>query len=136
VTLYADANAILKLYVEEADSDKAEAILRSDPDWITGFHTLVEVRRNLRRVLDGAALLDARQQFDADWDALRSIELDERICTRSAELAESTGVRSLDALHLGTAASAGADEGLLFVTFDRALATAARSLGWTVFGAQ
>ena len=135
MTLYADANAILKLYVVEDDSEAADAILGSDPVWITGFHSLVEVRRNLARLLDGLDLEDAQQQFAADWEAREAIELDRHVCQRAAALAERTGVRSLDALHLGAAEVAGATEGTPVVTFDRRLAGAARSLGWDVLGA-
>lgn len=135
MTIYADASAILKLYLVEPNSDLATQILRDDPVWITGFHTLVEVRRNLSRVLEREALVDARQQFSADWQGLEAVELDERVCGQAADLAEQTGVRALDALHLGAAAVAGADDGLPVVTFDIRIADAARSLGWTVFGA-
>ena len=65
---------------------------------------------------------------------MRIAELDEHLCERAAELAESTGARALDALHLGAADVMGGGE-LPFVTFDRRLAHAARSLGWTVLGA-
>jgi predicted nucleic acid-binding protein len=133
VTLYVDASAVLKLYFGEPESDRATAILRDDPVWITGFHTLVEVRRILTRVLEGVDLERARTQFSADWDAIEAIELDARVCAKAAELAERTGVRTLDALHLGAASVA--VEGTPIVTFDRRLADAAQSLGWTVLGA-
>jgi predicted nucleic acid-binding protein len=135
VTLYADASAILKLYLEEPESERAEAVLRGDPRWITAFHTLVEVRRNLVRVLEAEQLAIARQQFSSDWDSLEAIELDAGLCGDAAALAERTGVRTLDALHLGAARIAGAPEGVPVVTFDRRLADAARSLGWTVLPA-
>jgi len=135
VTVYADASAILKLYLVEPNSDVAAEILRGDPLWVTGYHTLVEVRRNLARVLESDALADARGQFSADWSALEAVELDHRVCEQAADLAERTGARALDALHLGAAAIAGADDGLPVVTFDLRLAEAARSLGWEVLGA-
>lgn len=134
MTLYADASAILKLYLDEPESDRAEALLRGDPRWITGFHSFVEVRRNLVRFLDGDALAVAQRQFSADWDALEAIELDADVCSDAAELAEQTRVRTLDALHLSAALVAGAPEGVPIVTFDLRLAEAARSLGWTVVG--
>jgi uncharacterized protein len=132
VTLYADSSAILKLYLDEPDADLAEELLRGDPQWITGYHSLIEVRRNLVRALEADALPAARRQFEADWDALEAVELDAELCTDAAELAERTGARTLDALHLGAASISGADDGVPFVTFDRRLADAARSLGWAV----
>ena len=106
--LYADANALLKLYVDEPDSIRAEEILHGDSDWVTAGHTLVEIRRNLARLLTGDALDMARQQFDTDWVALRRVELDAGLCEIAAELAEATGARTLDALHLGAASAVGA----------------------------
>ena len=51
MTLYVDSSALLKRYVDEPDSDTAETLLRSDPSLLTARHTIVEVRRNLARLL-------------------------------------------------------------------------------------
>jgi predicted nucleic acid-binding protein len=85
-------------------------------------------------MLDGDDLRRARAQFHADWDGLHAVALTERTCELAAEYAERLGVRSLDALHLGAAASVAEDD-VQFATFDRRLADAARSLGWEVLGA-
>ena len=53
VSLYVDASALLKRYIDEPDSEVAESLLRSDPSLLTGRHTIVEVRRNLARLLAG-----------------------------------------------------------------------------------
>lgn len=49
------------------------------------------------------------------------------------DIAEQTGVRTLDALHLGAARHLGT--ALTFVTFDVRQAQAARTLGFSVAGA-
>jgi hypothetical protein len=129
---YVDASAIVKLYVQESDSEQAAELLRGP--WATGRHTLVEVRRALAETLDGEELEIARERFAKDWGMTFVVELDDVTCENAAQLAESTGARTLDALHLGAAETLG--EGKLpFVTFDRRLAGAARSLGWQVLGA-
>jgi uncharacterized protein len=135
LTVYVDASALLKLYVEETQSREAHRILVDPSTWTTARHTLVEVRRNLATLLTGSGLATFRRWFEHDWTELTVIEPNEAICARAAELAEFTGVRTLDALHLGAAYAAGAEDGLPIVTFDRRLADAARSLGWTVLGA-
>ena len=134
MTLYADASAIMKLYLAEPDSDVAQVTLRGDPEWISACLTLVEVRRNLARLLEGEDLTRARAELLQDWSEVVSIALDESMSERAALLAETTGVRTLDALHLAAAENAGGGE-LPMVTFDQRLADAARSLGWTVLGA-
>lgn len=134
MTLYVDSSALLKRYVEEPDSDLADELLGSDDQLVTGRHTVVEVRRNLARLLADRPLSEARQSFDADLGAFAIVELDEATCEMAASIAEQTGVRSLDALHLGAAQRVGR-QAITFLTFDLRQAQAARNLGLTVVGA-
>lgn len=134
MSLYVDSSALLKRYVEEPDSHAAEALLLSDASLLTARHTLVEVRRNLARLLDGRDLAAARAAFATDLEALSVIELDASTCESAASIAEVTGVRTLDALHLAAAQRIGGPA-VPFVTFDVRQAQAARALGLTVLGA-
>ena len=134
MTLYADASAILKLYLDEVDSDVARDTLRRDPRWISACVTAVEVRRNLARLLAGDELDRVRTEFRRDWLEVASLAIDDSASERAAVLAEATGVRALDALHLEAAERAQAGEGVPIMTFDIRLADAARSLGWEVLG--
>ncbi len=106
----------------------------ADPQWLTARHTEVEVRRNLSRLLSGRQLDSARRQFAVDWDRCDVIELDATTCRLAAEIAEVTGARSLDALHLGAASRVGAGP-MGFFTYDLRQAQIARTLGWDVRGA-
>lgn len=132
---YVDTSALLKRYVREPDSEAAQRLLLSDPDWVTGAHTEVEVRRNLARVLgsDPAAHQQARGLFVQDWALAHVVALDSHTCSVAAGLAETTGARTLDALHLAAAQRAGAPT-LRLLTFDARLAQIARSLAWAVVG--
>jgi len=134
VSLYADSSALLKRYVAEPDSDAADALLRSDPSLLTARHTIVEVRRNLARMIAGRSLAAARAQFARDLDLISIVELDEATCERAAAVAEVTGVRTLDALHLAAVQRAGGPA-VPFLTFDVRQAQAARALGLIVLGA-
>lgn len=133
MTLYADTSAILKRYVEEPDSGRAAELLGGDDALVTGRHSVVEVRRNLARLLSGTSLVEARSAFAEDLAAFSIIELDASTCELAATIAEQTGVRTLDALHLGAARRLGRTTTLL--TFDVRQADAARSLGFAVVGA-
>lgn len=133
MTLYADSSALLKRYVDEPDSDRAVELLASDEELVTGRHTSVEVRRNLARLLEPAAAVSARAALVDDLAAFAVIELDAGTCELAASIAEQTGVRTLDALHLGAAQRLGTS--LTFLTFDVRQAQAARALGFTVAGA-
>jgi predicted nucleic acid-binding protein len=131
VSTYVDSSALLKRYVEEADSAAADALLRADGSLLTARHTIVEVRRNLARLLSGRHLVAARAAFADDLRSLSIIELDEATCESAAAIAETTGVRTLDALHLAAAQRVSAP-GVSFLTFDLRQAQAARALGLTV----
>ena len=63
MSLYVDSSALLKRYVDEPESDACEAILRSDPSLVTGRHTVVEVRRNLARLVAPTDLRALRALF-------------------------------------------------------------------------
>ena len=133
MTLYADSSAILKRYVDEPDSDRAVEWLTSDPVLVTGRHTLVEVRRNLARLLAPSDATAARAALAGDLESFAIVELDGSTCELAATIAEQTGVRTLDALHLGAARRLGTS--LTFLTFDVRQAQVARSLGMAVAGA-
>ncbi len=133
MTLYADSSALLKRYIDEPDSDVAESFLQSDSSLVTARHTLVEVRRNLTRLLRGRDLAAARAGFLGDLELLSIIELDEATCDGASAVAEVTGVRTLDALHLAAVQRVGGPA-VPLLTFDVRQAQAARSLGLTVVG--
>lgn len=133
MTLYVDSSALLKRYVDEHDSAAAVEFMASDPVLVTSRVTEIEVRRNLARLLDGEHWADCRRQFAVDFDAFALIGLDATTCNEAAAVAERTGCRSLDALHLASALRAGRATTML--TFDVRQAQAARSVGLTVIGA-
>ena len=103
MTLYVDSSALLKRYVAEHDSTRADELLRSDPDLVTARHTMVEVRRNLTRLLEGRDLADGRAAFAEDIRAFALVELDAATMDLSAQISELTGARTLDALQLAVA---------------------------------
>lgn len=134
MTTYVDSSALLKRYVDEVDSDAAETLLGADPVLVTSWVTHVEVRRNLARLLDGPALRAAQRQFTADLDHFAMITCDERVTAAAAMIGETLGVRSLDAIHLGSLQVLQLVAPTL-LTFDLRQAQAGRSLGFLVRGA-
>jgi predicted nucleic acid-binding protein len=133
MTLYVDSSALLKRYIDEPDSEAAVLILRSDPVLVTSWLTVVEVRRNLARLLDGVSRLTALRSAETDFDAMALMVCDGATCTAAAVIGETLGVRSLDAAHLASAQRLMID-GLGFVTFDLRQGQAARALGLRVLG--
>lgn len=134
MTTYVDSSALLKMYVEEADSDVAEQLLGADPVVVTSWVTLVEVRRDLARLVEPQDLPDLRRRFERDLGEFALVSVDQVVCESAADIGEQLGVRALDAIHLACARRLQVP-GLGFLTFDLRQAQAARSLGFTVLGA-
>ncbi len=132
MVLYVDSSALMKRYVAEHDSAAADSLLASDPVLATSRLAEVEVRRNLARMLDGADAAGAKRQFLEDLDAFALVAVDATICNDAARIAEQTGCRSLDSIHIASALRAGSQT--TFLTFDVRQANAARSMGLTVIG--
>lgn len=109
------------------------ALFESDDSRLTCRITWVEVWRNLGRRLTPSQTQAARSAFKEDWSGLAIVEIDETLCRRAAALADLTGARSLDALHLAAISRAG-PAGIALVTADLRQAQAARSQGWLVAG--
>lgn len=132
MTLYVDASALLKRYVDEHDSPAAVELMAADPLLVTSRLTEVEVRRNLARLFDGDDAAAAKRAFLEDLAAFALVNLDATTCNEAARIAEQTGCRSLDALHLACAVRVGRATTVL--TFDVRQAQAARSIGLQVVG--
>lgn len=133
MTLYLDSSALLKRYIDEPDSDHFDEILRSDPSLLTCRLTWVEVWRTLGRRLMGSDATASRGAFRVDWARFAVVEIDAVLAEAAGRIADLTGARSLDALHLAAVQRAG-PTGVTLVTADFRQAQAARSLGWAVVG--
>ncbi len=131
--LYVDSSALLKRYVDEPGRVLATRLLESDPSLFTARLTYVEVRRNLARHLSGSNLASMKRVFESDWQQFGVVEVDVTTITIAAELAEMSGVRSLDAIHLAAATRLGRKTAR-FLTFDVKQAQAARTLSFDVVG--
>ncbi len=126
MSLYVDSSALLKRYVDEPGV--ADALLASDPS----RHTIVEVRATWRGCSTSATPRPPRPHSRRTSRPSRSSSW-MPACDAAADVAELTGARTLDALHIAAARRAGGGgPGVAFVTFDLRRAQAARTLGLTV----
>lgn len=134
MTTYVDSSALLKRYLNEPDRDVAQDYLAADPVLVSSWVSVVEVRRNLVRHLSGSDLIERQSQATADFDGMAMVTCDEVVANAAAQIGETLGVRSLDAVHLASAQRLRVAD-LTFLTFDLRQAQAARSLGFIVRGA-
>ena len=122
--LYADASALVKLVVEEAESELLRRLLADSAPVCSSVVAAVEVSIAAgRRVGErGVELTEIALQ------AISWLELEYAVVD---DARRRVGLRALDAIHLASALSLGSDlEGL--VTYDRRLAEAAREAGLDV----
>ena len=118
--VYLDSSAIVKLVVREPESDALFAELSSWRERVSSALARVEVLRALKRADATAA---GRRRAEAVLARTALLRIDGPIL-RDAARVEPPMLRTLDAIHLASALSIGADLDAL-VTYDPRLASAA-----------
>ena len=128
---YFDSSAIVKLVVDEDGSETAARVWDACDDAVASRLAYVEVfaalaeGRRAHRLNDRAYDL-ARSSWATLATSTRWVELTEQIARDAGELAAKHALSGADATHLSSALAVGADVAA-FVTWDRRLATAAKS---------
>lgn len=125
--IYCDSSALVKLVLDEAESEDLDSWLagRQDPVLVSSTIARTEVLRAVARsdpeaVDDAMGLLDGVTKVDVDSDL-----------ADQAGRHQPAPMRSLDALHLAAALQFGPALGA-FVAYDKRLAEAARAAGLAV----
>ena len=132
---YIDSSLFLKLLFDEQGTLQAQMLWDSDPVLISSRLLRIEARATLARgKLDGRITQQkakvVTKTFDDLWARLTVVEISEQVAESACEIAESTRLRSLDAIHLASAVAVSAD---LFGSSDVQLCNAASELGFAVF---
>ena len=124
--VYLDASALVKLIIQEPETEALRRHLSADAVLISSRLAAVEVRRVAAR----QSQHDAEEQVKSMLDTLSLVELDATIAW-AAGTADPASLRSLDAIHLASAQSVASDISSV-ITYDLRLADAARAAGLTV----
>ncbi len=125
-TVYVDSSAIVKLVVREPESAALARFLRTRRPLVSSALARVEVERACMAVGPEAwaRARDVITRFDL-------VRVNERVLATAASLLPRE-IRSLDAIHLASAALLGPSlRGV--VTYDERMASVARGIGWKVF---
>lgn len=125
--VYLDSSALVKLVVREEGTDALRAWLPSHPEVVSTALAVVEVRRAIGRVSARRSLAD-RARLVLDGVALLAVDI---AVLESAAGLKPPELRTLDAIHVASALSLGA-ELLAFVTYDERQAGAAKRAGLPV----
>jgi hypothetical protein len=125
--VYLDSSALVKLVVREEGTDELRAWLAGHPSVVSSALAVTEVRRAIGRLSARRSLAD-RARLVLDGIALLAVDvavLEAGAALRPPEL------RTLDAIHVASALSLGADL-LAFVTYDDRQERAAKKAGLPV----
>lgn len=129
--LYLDTSALARLYTAEPGHERVRAQVEAFPTLAAHLITYAELRaalasrlkRKLMRQADHRAALSA---FEADWETMTRVAVNEALVREAGQLAEQHGLRAYDAVHLASARTL-RPLGLRFMTFDAALLRAAEA---------
>lgn len=133
--LYLDTSSLVKLYLDETDSEKVREAVAEAELVVTSriacpeFHSALTRRRNSREISrkDYEKLCKA---FDSDWERISVLDFDER---QAGQLVRKHGLRGADAIHLSSVLQlVGGNEKLdiAFSSCDRKLNEAAAAEGF------
>ena len=132
--LYLDTSALMKLVVEEPGSETVDALAATTEYLVSSVIAYPECRSAIARAAK-ARRLDATAavgSLDHVWGAVQTLDVDLRLSARAGELASRHLLRGMGAVHLATALDIPAPRvPIVFATFDRTLARAARAEGLT-----
>ena len=120
---YLDSSAIVKLVVEEPESQALRSDLRGRPQRVSSALVLVEVTLAVAR----RAPAPPPGRVSGILAGLALVPIDHAVLETAAELAH-LQLRALDAIHLATCVSLGSDLDVL-IAYDQRLLTAASTVG-------
>ena len=129
--LFLDTSALIKRYVAEDGSDVVVELMERDPEWAASALARLETQVTLCHLgfteTDELVLLE---RVRTDWDRFLVVPLTPPTLDRAIEIGCALRVRTLDAIHISSAAQLPIP--LTLVTFDAVQAAAAQAYGLEV----
>ena len=137
--LFLDTSALVKLYVEEADSETVRGWVEVAEEVACQWIAYVEARSALaakRRLgdLSDAELVGCKKELEEDWERYHRVAVPQTLLRRAGALSEQLGVRAYDSVHLAGAEYLQSSLGvpITFGSFDRRQVDAAARLGMLI----
>ncbi len=134
--LYLDTSALVKIYVEETESDRVREKAHQAEGLATSRIAYAEVRAAVARKLREHGLSrkgyrSVVEDLNRDWEDYFLVDLSDALVKFAGTLAERHALRGADAIHLASALtlSERVGENIFFSCFDDRLGRAARVEG-------
>jgi uncharacterized protein len=131
--VYFDSSALIKLFLDEPDSqialdvwNDAELIVTSQISYLEVYAGLARAMRENPSKLSNTGHDDAKAQFEQLWAEVFSISVSSDLIQDARDAAEKYSLRAYDALQFATALTV-ADDGISLATTDKDLERAARA---------
>jgi predicted nucleic acid-binding protein len=108
VILYLDTSSLVKLYVEDGDSDRVLELVESGELTATSIVAYAEARaafarRHRENALNTREYRRLVSSLNEDWENYLIVQVQDEIVRTAGELAEKHGLRGFDAIHLASA---------------------------------
>ena len=108
MNLYTDTSAVIKLHIQETDSDEVRGWVERAVGIATGLLTRAETSSGINRLyrmklLDEARYSQALSDFRKSWETYTRIPISEQIVARADLLTCQFVLRGYDAVHLACA---------------------------------
>ena len=107
MTLYLDTSSLVKLYVEETDSDvvsravaDASVVVTSVVAYPESWAAFARLRRE--GALSPRAFGAVKRAFERQWPHFLSLAATDALCRSAGQLAETYGLRGFDSVHLAS----------------------------------
>ena len=135
ITLYLDSSSLIKLYIEESESEAVRQDLGEADTAATSAVSYAEARAAFARLrrqgkLTPTVFQTVKRDFETDWSGLAIVEPTVALCRTAGELAERYGLHGCDSIQLASCldvARESAPGEIRFSSFDRQLTRAAAS---------
>ena len=136
MVVYLDTSSLVKLYVEEDESSKIDALVKSSEVTATSLVAYVEARAAFSRRFREKAFTTneynlLKEFFDKDWSHYLILSVTENIVRLASDLAEKHALRGFDSIHLASALTLHQElsSPILFSCFDYKLQKASEREG-------
>lgn len=132
-TAYFDANAFVKLLIEEDGTELAETLWDASTEVISSLLVYPEVRSALAAAhragrIDDAQLDQVEDEWEVYWGSVRPVDLTDLVARVAAQECRTHGLGGADGVHLASALAA-AEAEVLVVTWDRRLSAGSQAAG-------